>query len=180
MGFSIKDLDPSRAVKGIANWAEDNPLTAIGALAAPVTGGASLFFGTMIDQQIKGQKLAEEQANESKKQASIRSSIAGLRAQRERSEMIRRARIARAQVESQGASTGTQQSSIVTGGVSGLTSTVAGNIGFSQVSSDAGQKIFQSGQRIYDLEKRKGRADLAAGVSNTLFNLSLRAPKGAL
>lgn len=162
---------------------------AVGVGLAFATGGASVPFTTLalgglagasIGAQAQGAELAGEQAEEAKTQANIKNAVAGLAGQRNRSEMLRRARIARGQVEAQGSVTGTQRSSSVVGGVSGLESTTASNVGFSQATADAGQKLFQSGQKIFDLEKKKGRADLIAGVSTTLFNIGIEGKRGNL
>lgn len=159
---------------------------AIGVGLVALTGGGAAALalgglaGASVSSQIAGQELSAQQADESKKQANIKNAVAGLTASRNRSEMLRRARIARAQVEAQGAVTGTQAASSVVGGLSGLTSTTASNVGFSQATSDSGQQLFQSGQKLYDLEKQKGRADLVAGVSKTMFDVGVAYKTGQL
>jgi len=165
---------------GFSSFIEDNPFTTAGAILAPWTAGQSLTAGVGIDAQVKSQNIAEEQADEAKKQSTIKNAIAGLKAQRARSETLRSARIAGGQVKAQGAVTGTQESSSVVGGLSGLSSTTAGNIGFSLASSVAGWRIFESGQKIFDLEKKKGRQDLIAGVSSTLFDIGVAGKQGTL
>ena len=159
---------------------------AVGAAAGATTAASASSIalgataGLSVGAQVSGVVAAGEQADEAKKQANIKNAIAGLTAQRGRSEVLRRARIAKGQVEAQGAVTGTQESSAVVGGVSGLQSTTASNIGFSLASSRAGQAIFESGQKIFSLEKKKGRADLVAGVSGTLFDIGVQGKAGNL
>lgn len=162
------------AVAGTATTAGVAAGTSGTAIAAGAAAGAA------IGGQVQGAAIAGEQADIAKEQAAIKNAIAGLTAQRGRSETLRRARIARGQVEAQGAVTGTQTSSAVVGGVSGLEATTASNIGFSRAVSGAGQKLFESGQKIFNLEKQKGRADLVAGVGSTLFDIGVKGRAGQL
>ena len=175
LGMLVMPKKLSISLGGITDFIGDNPFSVAGVLIGGPLGG---LFGVNIDAQVKAQDLAEQQADEAKKQAAIKNAVAGLQAQRSRSEQLRQARIARGQVAAQGAVTGTQTSSSVVGGLAGLDSTVGGNIGFSLASSTAGQSIFESGQRVFDLEKKKGKQDLIAGVSSTLFGLGMTASKG--
>lgn len=151
-----------------------------GIYGGPMGAAMGASLGASLGGQKEAADIAEEQSSEMQEQARMKSAVAGLTAQRNRSETLRRSRIARGQVEAQGAVTGTQTSSAVVGGVSGLESTTASNIGFSQGVSDTGQKLFESGQKIFDLEKKKGRADLVAGVGKTLFDLSVAGNRGDL
>ena len=159
-----------------------NPIVQIAGTAAATFFGGPLagLAAAGVFAQAEGLEATAEQADEAKKQANIKNAVAGLSAQRGRSEQLRRTRITRGQVEAQGAVTGTQTASSVVGGVSGLESTTASNIGFSSAVSAAGEKIFQSGQKIFDLEKKKGRADLVAGVSSTLFDIGVAGKQGKL
>ena len=177
LGMLVMPKKLSISFGGFSSFIEDNPFTTIGTLAFP---GLGTLLGANIDAQVKAQEIASEQAEEAKKQASIKNAVAGLQAQRSRSEQLRQARIARGQVAAQGAVTGTQESSSVVGGLAGLSSTTSGNIGFSLASSTAGQSIFESGQRVFDLEKKKGKQDLIAGVSGQLFNLAAAGAKGMM
>lgn len=146
-------------------------ITATGAALGAV-GGASL------GAQKHSAGLAADQGEEMKKQATIKSAIAGLRASRERSEMLRRSRIIKGQIEAAAAETSTEQSSGVVGGIAGLQATTASNIGFSLDASRAGRDLFASGNKILDLEKKKGRSDLVAGAGSTLFDIGLSSARG--
>ena len=137
-------------------------------------------FTLGITGDIEAQKIAEEQGEEAKKAAGIKQAISGLRAQRERSEVIRRTRIARGQVEAQGAVTGTQQSSQVTGGVAGLESRAEGAIAFSNTQTAAGRQLFDIGLKNIGLEKEKGRAQLVSNVTRTLFGIGVKAASGGV
>lgn len=145
--------------------------------AGMASGGTSELF---YFQPKEIAEKAEEQAALAQKQAKISQAVSGLKAQRERAQQLRQQRVIRGQVEAQGQVSGTTASSGIAGGVAGLQSTTASNLGFSLGTQQASEDIFTLGTRIFNIERKKQRQMTNLSIGQNLFDLGTKAATGGV
>jgi hypothetical protein len=136
-------------------------------------GLASLLFtGVSIAQTHSAAKESQQIAEEQKKQGRAERALAEIRSRRSKMEILRRGRIARAQIISAAETSGAGKSSGALGGAAAVGSQTASAAGFLNVTEAVSQGIFASNQRITDLASSQadklGRASIAGTIGSVL------------
>jgi hypothetical protein len=109
----------------------------------------SAFSALMQHREVQKQAQAQDRiAKEQQKQQDIQQRISDVKASRERANLVRQQRIARASMVARGEATGGAGGSALMGGAGSLTSRTANEIGFNQMSQDAGRQVYASNARI--------------------------------
>lgn len=138
----------------------------MGALA----GGAALVS---IYEKHEGAKASKEAIAETRKQNRISQRKADMRAARDRVSLVRKARIARAQIEATAENTGGSGGSGVAGGASSIGSQVASNLGFVNRVGDLNTQITESRDREADALSRAARSEAIGGVADSVFGTAI-------
>jgi hypothetical protein len=148
-----------------------------------VIAGVGLFMQYSAGQEAKEASARQAQAMESsaaesRKQFQLQQKIADIKNARERVQMARQARIARANAVSTGALTGTSGSSGVMGGVASIGSQEASALGtFGAIQANQGDIITsQTAQAGFAVDSGRAQADATSAgammsVGQNVFNL---------
>lgn len=121
---------------------------------------AALSVGLGVQQQREQRKATKEQ----QKAQEAQQAAANARAQRERIQQIRRQRAAQAQIQAAGFAAGAPTSSSVQGGVSGVGSQAASNIGLLNTQQAASSVASAANQRALDFQSRAATLGVASSI----------------
>lgn len=121
---------------------------------------AVVSVGLGVQQQREQRKAVKEQKESQRAQQAS----ANARAQRERIQQIRKQRAAQASIQAAGFAAGAPTSSSVAGGVSGVGSQAASNIGFLNTQQAAASVSSAANQRALDFQSRAATLGVAADI----------------
>lgn len=113
---------------------------------------------------------SRRQAKAQEKAAERQQALQELQARRERRRVIREGRIARAAALNVASQTGAGQSSAIAGGLSGVSSQVGAELGFSLGTEQIGQRITQLNRRAARAGQLGAIGGGIADIGSTLFS----------
>jgi len=139
----------------------------MGVYVAAAALAVSVYQGA---ETSKEQKKSNE---EQRRQNRLNQRKTDVRNSRQRVNLVRKARIARAQVEASAAATGGAGGSGVAGGVASIGSQVASNLGFVNRIGSVDEAITQSRDREGQALGSAARSQAIGGLADTIFSTAI-------
>jgi len=139
-------------------------------MAAVAVAVVSLVIST--DQKRAAAKLQRQGIAETRRQNALSQRKADISSARDRVNLVRRARIARATVQSSAENSGAGLGSGVAGGIASIGSQVSSNLGFVNQISSINQDITASRNTEASALSSASRAQALGGVADSVFSLA--------
>jgi len=131
-------------------------------------------LGISVVQKARAAKAQGRANDEIKKQNRLAQRKADIRSARDRVNLVRKARVARAQVTAAAENAGAGQGSGVAGGIASLGSQVASNLGFVNQIGSINRSITASRNTQSDLLTQASKDQAIGGVADSIFGVAIQ------